>query len=201
MLEIFLHGIHLHHGVGNRGTCSKDYATASGQLVQITALHIKVAGLLCFSLADTAHVPHFCVCGQVLIIMCLVHEQPIDTQFLKCHNIVFATLIVKFIQLGLQHFSGAFHLLDGKVVPTALLQITDAVQDLAQLFLQNGSLPFQRHRDFFQLGMPDNDGIIIAGGNPTTEFLAVFGLKVFLCGHQNIGRWVKLEILGGPLLG
>ena len=49
--------------------------------------------------------------------------------------------------------------------------------------------------------MADDDGVVITGGNASAEALAVFRLKVLFGGHQNVGSRVKLEILGGPLLG
>ena len=201
VLEVFLHGIHLHHGVGNGGAGGKDYATASGQLVQITALHIEVRTFLGFGLADAAHIPHFCISGQIFIIMCLVYKEPIHAQFLERHHIILAALVVEFIQLGLQALFGALHLLDGEVVPTALLQVADAVHNLLKLFLQNGSLPLYGHRNFLQLGMTDDDSVVIAGGNAATESLAVFRFKVLFCGYQDVCRGIKLEILGGPLFG
>ena len=127
VLEVFLHGIHLHHGVGDRGAGGKDHATAPGQLIQVAALHVEVAGLLCFRLADAAHITHFRVSGQIFVIMCLVDEKPVHTQLLKGHDVIFAALVVELIQLGLQALFGAFHLLDGEVVPVAPLQVTDAV--------------------------------------------------------------------------
>ena len=133
--------------------------------------------------------------------MCFVYKEPIHTQLLERHHIIFAALIVEFIQLGLQPLFGAFHLLDGEVVPTALLQVADAVHNLLKLLLQNGSLPLYGHRNFLQLGVADDDSVVIAGGNAATESLAVFRLKVLLGGYQDVGRGIKLEILGGPLFG
>src|SRR5699024_11382561 len=48
-----------------------------------------------------------------------------------------SALVVELIQLGLQALFGALHLLDGKVVPVAPLQVTDAVQNFPQLLLQD----------------------------------------------------------------
>ena len=201
VLEVFLHGIHLHHGVGDGGAGGEHNAMASSQLVQVAALHIEVAGLLGFRLTDAAHIPHFRVSGQIFVIMCFVHKETIHTQLLKGHDVIFAALVVELIQLGLQALFGALHLLDGEVVPVAPLQVTDAVQNFPQLLLQDGPLPFQRHRDFLQLGVPDDDGVIVAGGNTPAEFLAVFRLEVLFCGHENVGRRVELEVFSGPLLG
>ena len=67
VLEILLHGVHLHHAIGDGSAGGKHNASAAGQLVQIPALHIQVAGLHGLGLADVAHIPHFCKCGEVFI--------------------------------------------------------------------------------------------------------------------------------------
>ena len=48
--------------------------------------------------------------------------------------------------------------------------------------------------------MTDDNGIIIAGGNPGAELLPVCGFKVLFGGNQNIGRGVELEPFCRPLL-
>ena len=47
----------------------------------------------------------------------------------------------------------------------------------------------------------DNDGIIVAGGDPGAELLAVVLLKVLFGCHQDIGRRVQPQKLRSPLLG
>ena len=48
--------------------------------------------------------------------------------------------------------------------------------------------------------MTDDDGIIVAGGNSATELLTVLCLKVLLGCHKDVGRGIKLQELGCPLL-
>ena len=59
ILQVLLHGIHFHHGVGDGCSGGKYNAPASGDLVQVAALHVQVAGLLGLRLGNAAHVPHF----------------------------------------------------------------------------------------------------------------------------------------------
>ena len=59
VLQIFLHGIHLHHCVGDGGACGKGHASAACQLIQIAAFTKHIAGFLRLSLGDTCHIPHF----------------------------------------------------------------------------------------------------------------------------------------------
>ena len=48
--------------------------------------------------------------------------------------------------------------------------------------------------------MADNNGIIVAGGDPTTEFLAVFGFKVLTGSDKDVRCRIELQKLSGPLL-
>ena len=48
--------------------------------------------------------------------------------------------------------------------------------------------------------MPDNNGIVVAGGDPTTEFLAVFGFKILTGSDKDVRCRIKLQKLSGPLL-
>ena len=70
------------------------------QLVQIAALHIKVAGFLSLSLADAAHIPHFGKRGKVLEVVGLIYKEPVHTQLLESHNVVLAALVVELIELA-----------------------------------------------------------------------------------------------------
>ena len=79
-------------------------------------------------------------------------------------------------------------------------QFRDAVQDLTPLLFQEIPLALHTHRDFLKLAVSDNDGVIVAGGDPAAEPLAVLGFKVLPGRHQNIGRGVELQILRRPLL-
>ena len=48
--------------------------------------------------------------------------------------------------------------------------------------------------------MPDNNGIIVAGGDPATEFLAVLGLKILAGSDKHVRCRIELQKLSGPLL-
>ena len=48
--------------------------------------------------------------------------------------------------------------------------------------------------------MPDNNGIVVAGGDPTTEFLAVFGFKILAGSDKDVRCRIELQKLSGPLL-
>ena len=95
VLQILLHGIHLHHGVGDGGACGEHNAPAPGQLIQIAAFHIEVAGLLCLRLADAAHIPHFGKGGEVFVVVCFIDKEAVNAQFFKCDHIILTALVVQ----------------------------------------------------------------------------------------------------------
>ena len=73
----------------------------------------------------------------------------------------------------------------GEVISTVLFQFRNALRYLIKLLFEDRSLPFNGHRYFLELRMPDNDGIVIAGGNSAAELFAVLCFKVFLRCHRN----------------
>ena len=47
--------------------------------------------------------------------------------------------------------------------------------------------------------MPDDDSIVISGGNPAAKGLAPCRGEILLSGHQNIGGGIELKVFTGPL--
>jgi hypothetical protein len=45
----------------------------------------------------------------------------------------------------------------------------------------------------------DDHGVIIAGGDPGTELLPVFGLKITLAGYQQLSTGLEPQEFIGPL--
>ena len=125
--------------------------------------------------------------------MTLIHENAVNAQLLKGHHIVLAALVVKLGQSGFQRFSGTLHLFNGIILRMIPLSFPNAVQNTVNLPPQDGLLPLAGHGDFLKLRVSDDDGIIIAGGNPGAELLPVLGFKILFGGNQNIGGWVELE--------
>ena len=133
--------------------------------------------------------------------MGLVHKNPVNTQFLKGDNIVLAALVIELFQSLLNAFPAALQLLHGKVVAVVAFQIPNTVQNFLLLLLQNELLPLLGHGDLFKLTVADDDGIVVAGGDPGAEPFSVFGFKILFGGNQNIGGGVQLQVFSGPLLG
>ena len=132
--------------------------------------------------------------------MALINEDTVNTQFLKGDHIILAALVVQLVDLGLQALFGFLHLLDGELLRFFSLGFGNAHHNFVDLLLQNGPLAFYAHGDLLELRMPNNNGVIVAGGDPTTEFLAVFGFKILTGGNEDICRRIELQKLSGPLL-
>ena len=133
--------------------------------------------------------------------MGLVHKNPVNTQLLKGNDIILSALVIELFQSLLNAFPAALQLLHGKIVAVVALQLPNAVQDLLLLLLQNELLPLLGHGDLFKLTVADDDGIVVAGGDPGAEPFSVFGFKILFGGNQNIGGGIKLQVFCGPLLG
>ena len=132
--------------------------------------------------------------------MRFVNENTVNAQFLKGDHIVLAALVVQLVDLGLQALLGFLHLFDGEVLGFFSLGIGNPHHDLVDLLLQNGPLALYAHRDLLELRMPDDDGVVVAGGDAPTEFLAVFGFKILAGGDKDVRCRIELQKLSGPLL-
>ena len=182
VLQIPLDGVKLYHRVGNGGAGGKYHAAPARQLVQVLRFHKQIAGFLGFGLGNAAHIPHFCRQKQVLKIMALINKEPVHAELLKRDDVILAALVVELGKPCLQGFPGALHLLDRVAFRLLRLGLFDPFQDFLNLALQNSLLALHAHGDFLKLRVPDNDGVIVPGGNAAAKLLAVLGFKVFLRG-------------------
>ena len=132
--------------------------------------------------------------------MALVDENSVNAQLFKCDHIVLAALVIQLVDLGLQALLGFLHLFDGEVLGFFSLGFGNAHHNFVDLLLQNGPLALYAHGDLLELRMTNNNGIVVAGGDPSTEFLAVFGFKILAGGDKNVRCRIELQKLSGPLL-
>ena len=91
-------------------------------------------------------------------------------------------------------------MLDGEILCPVPLGLGNAYHYLVDLLLQDRFLPFHGHRNLLKLAVTNDDGIIVTGSNSAAELLTVLRLKVLFCCHKDIGRGIKLQELGCPLL-
>ena len=133
--------------------------------------------------------------------MALVNEDAVNPQLLKGHKAVLAALIVQLGQPGFQRVLRPFQLLDRITLGLGALGLVDTVHDLINLPLDDDLLPLGGHGDFLKLRVSDNNGVVVPGGDPRTEFLAVLRFKILFGRHKDIGRGIELEPFRRPLLG
>ena len=201
VLEIAHHGIQLRHGVGHGSTRGKHDAAAAGQLVHIAALEIHVAGLLRVRGGETRHVAHLRVQKKILVVMRLVHIQPVHAELFEGDDIVLARGGSELLQPGFQLPFHALQLLDGEPLGMGCSELLNALFDLVDLLLKQTLLTLLADGNFLKLRVTDNNGVIVAGGDAGAELLAVFGFKVLFGGDQQVGRGIEAQELRGPLLG
>ena len=132
--------------------------------------------------------------------MCLIHEQSVNAQFLKGHNIVLLFIRLKLFQSGFQTALGSFQLLDGESFGAAHFEFRNSRGNFINLFFQQRFLPRSADGDFLKLRVADNDRVIITGSDPGAELFPVSRFKVFLLCDQNIGRGIQPQELRRPLL-
>ena len=68
------------------------------------------------------------------------------------------------------------------------------------MLLNDALLPLKGQWNALKLTMPNDDSIIIAGGDAGAEFFAVGGFKVLAPCHQKFGVRVEVQKLACPLL-
>ena len=201
MLKIAHHGVKLGHGVADGRSRREHHALSSGQLIDVAAFQQHIGGFLRIRCRESGHIAHLCIKKQVLEGVCLVHIEPVNAQLLKGNNIILSSGFQQLFQLGLQSFLRALHGFDGKALRTAIFQFFNALGDFLDLFPQQPLLPFYGNGNPFKLTVPDDNGVVIAGGNAGAELFAVFRLKVLFRCRQNVGRRVQPQKLRSPLLG
>ena len=103
--------------------------------------------------------------------MTFIHKEPVNAKLFKGDHIVLTLIGAQFFQLGLQRFSGLFHLLDGEILACVDFQLADGGKRFINLLLNDTLLPLKGQRNALKLTVPDDDGIVIAGGDTGAEFL------------------------------
>ena len=100
----------------------------------------------------------------------------------------------------MQALLGFLHLFDRELLRFFSFGFGNAHHNFVDLLFQNGPLALYAHRDLLELRMPDDDGVVVAGGDAPTEFLAVFGFKILAGGDKDVRCRIELQKLSGPLL-
>ena len=135
---------------------------------------------------------------QIFVVVALIHEHHIHAKLLKGDDIILAVVGLQFFQAGFQLALGSLQLFDSEQLRAAGFQFLDSLCDIHDLILQQ---PFRADRDFLKLAVPNDDSIIVAGGDAGAEFFSLPGLKVLLGGDEDIGGGIEAEKLGSGLPG
>ena len=191
ILQIPHDGVEFHHRVADGGTGRKGNPPAAGDLIQILALHKHIRAFLCVRLGDAGHVPHFCVEEHIFVKMAFVHKQPVNAQLFKGDHIVLARLVVQLFQAYFQRFLGLFHLLDGEVSPSLVFGIRNGRRNIVNLAFNRGNLPFPGQGDTLKLAVADDNGVIVACGDPGAELFSVRRFKVLLGRYQDVRAGIQ----------
>ena len=102
--------------------------------------------------------------------MALIHKEPVNAQLLKGNYIILTLIGAQFFQLSFQRFPGLFHLFDTEILACVDFQLVDGGKRFINLLLNDTLLPLKGQRDALKLAMPDDDGIVVPGGDAGTEF-------------------------------
>ena len=132
--------------------------------------------------------------------MTFIHKEPVNAQLLKGDYIVLALIGAQFFQLGFQRFPGLFHLLDGEILACMGFQFVDGGKRFINLLLNNAFLPLKGQRNALKLAVPNDNGIVVPGGDAGAEFFAVSSFKILAPCHQKFCVRVEVQKLACPLL-
>jgi len=200
ILQIAHNRVQFRHRVAHRRTRGKNHPAPAGHFIQIAALAEHVRRFLCLACTQTCDIPHFCVQKEVFERVRFVHKQSVHTQLLEGNHVILTLIGAQFFQLGFQRFPGLFHLLDGEILTCVDFQLIDGSKRFINLLLNDSFLPFKGQRNTLKLAVPDDNCIVVAGGDAGTEFFAIGSFKVLAPCHQKFGVRVEVQKLRCPLL-
>ena len=130
--------------------------------------------------------------------MRLVHEQPVNAEFLERHRVVFLVRGRERFEFSFETFLGFFNFLhDAPIVRVGVFPF-DLFQFL-QLLLKETLLGFARKWDALETGVRDNDGIPIAGGDAAAKFPPVLRLEILFARDQDVRARIQHEQFAGEL--
>ena len=137
ILQIPHVGVKLRHAVADRRAGCKSHTPAASQLIKILAFGKHVGTLLRFCLGDSRYIVHFGIEKKVLIVVRLVHKEPVHTKLLKRDYIIFPAVIIQLLKPCIQGFLCLFHLFDGIPFPAVCLCECDRFFNLIDLLFND----------------------------------------------------------------
>ena len=131
--------------------------------------------------------------------MRFVHIEPIHTELFKGHNVVLAVGILQLFQLRLQVLFRALQFLNGEALSITGFQLSQTILNFVDLLPQKPFLPFHGYGYPFKLAVPDDNRVIVSGGDTGAELLAVPFFKVLFGGNENVCGGIQPQKLRRPL--
>jgi len=197
--EITEDGVHLGHGVGNRRRCCEDDA-AAGQLADVAGLHEHVEGAVAVAVREAGDAAHLCRVEEILVQVCLIDEELIDTEFLKGQRVVLVFAVGALLQFGHQTLFGFFQFLDDPPVVTAVrFSFENRVFELLHLFVDEAIKESVGDGQKLERAVRDDDGVVVTGRNARHGTLAIAVGEMILGGDEQLGLRIKLEKGSAPL--
>ena len=161
----------------------------------MTNFQIHVEGALTGRLRQTGDARHLGNVKKIFEVVRLVHEDPVNAEFLEGQRVVFFMSGGKGFEFGLQTFFRFFQFLHQPPVVRVGVFPFDRLQFL-QLLFEETLLGFLGQRDALEAGVRDDDGIPIAGGDAAEKFFPVLRFKILLARNQNVRARIQHEQFG-----
>ena len=136
----------------------------------------------------------------ILVVVRLVHIQPVYAQLLKGHNVVLSGAVLELFELGFKAALGALQRLNGEPLRPLAFQLPQSFLYLKDLLRQKPLLPLHGDGYLLKLRVADDNGVVFAGGDAGAELLAVLRLEVLFRSHEDVGGGVQPQELARPLL-
>ena len=132
-LQVALHGEHLRHRVGDRRARGEHHAAALVALLDKLHLQEQVERPFAGGLRQAGHAVHLGDVKEVLELVGLVHEEPVDAQLLEGQRVVLAVAGGEGFQLGFELLFDALQFLDQPRAALCAAVLADGQFHLADL--------------------------------------------------------------------
>ncbi len=193
-LQVALHREHLRHRVGNRRAGREDHATAFVLRLDVLNLEEHIECALGSGLRQTGNARHLRDVEEILELVRLVDEEPVDAKFLEGQRVVLLVVGGKRFELRRQPLLHPLQFLHQPCASLALL-LPDRSFDFVKLLVDEGAACLHRYRDFLEARMGDDDAIPIPRRDAAEKPRSLRRLEVLLAGNQNVRRRVQREQL------
>ena len=157
-LQVTLHGEHLGHRVGNRRAGREDHAPTFVPLLNVLHFQKKIERTLGCRLQQTGDAGHLGDVEQILELVRLINEEPVNPEFLEGQRVVLLVLGGERFEFRGQPF---FHPLQFRHEPRAAvaLLLADGFFDFVNLPVNELATRLDRHGDFLEARSPVSSAV------------------------------------------